>query len=87
MDLSILDFPVDFQGQKLVDTFALAIVSIATVVSLLFAFALQDIVYFLYVFTPFIGISLIVVLPNYTKYNEHPVKFLQRPVSKINISL
>lgn len=87
MDLSILEFPVDFQGQKLVDNFALAIIFIGTVVSLLFAFILQDIVYFLYAFTPFIGISLIVTLPNYTKYNEHPVTFLKRPVSKINISL
>lgn len=84
----LIEFPIDFKGQELTEKFLFGIISAGTAISLLFAFVLQNIIFFLYAFTPFILIASLVCLPAYSKYNEHPVKFLQRPApNQIDIAL
>ena len=41
-------FPIDFKGQEITELFLYIIISIGTIISLLFAFALQNITLFLY---------------------------------------
>jgi hypothetical protein len=79
---SLVEFPIDYTGQALVERFSFGIVVAGTLLSLLFAFALQDIVFFLYAFTPFIIIASLVCLPAYSKYNQNPTIFLKRPAPK-----
>lgn len=92
MDISQLEqyieFPIDFKGQELAEKFLIGIISLGTFISLLFAFALQNIALFLYPFGVFALLAALVTLPAYSKYNTNPVTFLKRPApQKIRIEL
>lgn len=83
-----IEFPIDFQGQALAEKFLVGIVSVGTFISLLFAFALQNITLFLYPFAVFALIAAVVTFPSYPQYKTSPVTFLKRPAPKqINIEL
>lgn len=82
----LIEFPIDFKGQEITELFLYIIISIGTFISLLFAFALQDITLFIYPFSGFCLLSAIICLPSYSEYKKNPVKFLKRPEPK-NISI
>lgn len=78
-----IEFPIDYEGQALVEKFMIGIISLGTVISALFGFALQDIVLCLYPFAAFVILGALVCLPAYSKFNEQkPVQFLKRPTPK-----
>ena len=79
---SLVEFPIDFHGQQLTEKFLLVLTTIATITATLFSFALQDILYFPYVFVPFALLAAIIILPAYSAYTKHELKFLQRPPPK-----
>ncbi|KAG0683000.1 hypothetical protein C6P40_005250, partial [Pichia californica] len=77
-----IEFPIDFKGQEITELALIIIITAGSFISLLFAFALQNITIFLYPFTAFSIIAALVCLPSYSKYKENPIVFLKRPAAK-----
>ncbi|KLU87909.1 microsomal signal peptidase 12kDa subunit [Magnaporthiopsis poae ATCC 64411] len=67
---------IDFEGQKLADTLATAMLSVAGALSLLIGYFLQDIKLAVYIGLGGTALTFAVVVPPWPFFNRHPVKWL-----------
>ncbi|KAL2107561.1 hypothetical protein VUR80DRAFT_5040 [Thermomyces stellatus] len=67
---------IDFEGQRLADRLALALLSISGTVSFVIGVLLQDIKLSVYVGLLGTALTFVVIVPPWPFFNKHPVKWL-----------
>lgn len=80
--LDSLEFPIDFEGQKAASKIIYLLAGAAAIVSLVVSIVFRDLSLSVFIFFGFFVIAMIATLPSYSSFNENPVKFSKRPVSK-----
>lgn len=74
---ALVEFPIDFEGQKKVDSLIFYTVHAAIPVSVAVGFLTQDLVKLLLAFAACILVTFALVLPAWPSYNQNPVLWLQ----------
>lgn len=77
MDLSLLEFSIDFEGQKLVDSIISILSYISIPISFLIGFSTGSVVNLVISFASFIILSWLIVLPAWPTYNQNPSNWQQ----------
>lgn len=74
---SLIEFPIDFEGQKKVDKIVKYSVYLAIPVSVVAGFITDNIVSALIAFAACILLTLVVVLPAWPSFNQNPSTWLK----------
>ncbi|KAI1078485.1 SPC12-domain-containing protein [Whalleya microplaca] len=72
----VVDGQIDFEGQKLAEVLATAVLSIVGAVSFLVGFFLQDIALALKIGLGGTALTFLLVVPPWPFFNRHPLKWL-----------
>ncbi|KAI0013956.1 SPC12-domain-containing protein [Xylariaceae sp. FL0662B] len=72
----VVDGQIDFEGQKLAELLATAVLTIVGVVSFLVGFFLQDIALALKIGLGGTALTFLLVVPPWPFFNKHPLKWL-----------
>ncbi|KAI0911951.1 microsomal signal peptidase 12 kDa subunit-domain-containing protein [Ustulina deusta] len=72
----VVDGQIDFQGQKLAEILATVLLSIVGAFSFLIGFFLQDIALALKIGLGGTALTFLVIVPPWSFFNKHPVKWL-----------
>ncbi|KAI8635007.1 SPC12-domain-containing protein [Xylariaceae sp. FL1651] len=72
----VVDGQIDFEGQKLAETLATALLSIVGAISFLVGFSLQDIALALKIGLGGTALTFLAIVPPWPFFNQHPVKWL-----------
>ncbi|KAH8768059.1 microsomal signal peptidase 12 kDa subunit-domain-containing protein [Hyaloscypha finlandica] len=67
---------IDFEGQKLAELLATAVLATVGAISFIVGFFLQDIKLSLYIGLGGTALSLLLIVPPWPFFNRHPVKWL-----------
>lgn len=73
----LLEFPIDFEGQKKVDRIVFFFVPAAAILSVLAGFITQNLLLLLVTFGLTVFVTLVLVLPPWAQYRQNPVQWLQ----------
>lgn len=73
----LLEFPIDFEGQKKADRIISFFVPTAAILSVLAGFVTQSLLLLLVTFGLTVFVTLVLVLPPWAQYRQNPVKWLQ----------
>lgn len=74
---ALVEFPIDFEGQKKVDRIVFFAIYAAIPISVLAGAVTQNIVNLLVAFAACVIVTLVVVLPAWPQYKKNPVEWLQ----------
>lgn len=74
---SLIEFPIDFEGQKKVDRIVKYAVYLAIPISVVAGFVTDNIVSAFIAFAAVIFVTLLIVLPPWPSYNQNPSTWLQ----------
>ncbi|RWA12009.1 hypothetical protein EKO27_g3090 [Xylaria grammica] len=72
----VVDGQIDFQGQKLAEILATALLSVVGAISFFVGFFLQDIALALKVGLGGTALTFLAIIPPWPFFNQHPVKWL-----------
>ncbi|KAH8821580.1 microsomal signal peptidase 12 kDa subunit-domain-containing protein [Xylogone sp. PMI_703] len=72
----IAEGQIDFEGQKLAELLATALLTIVGAVSFIVGFLLQDIKLALYIGLGGTALTLLIIVPPWPFFNRHPVRWL-----------
>lgn len=73
----LLEFPIDFEGQKKVDRIISLFVPVSAVVSVTVGFITQSLFSLLVTFALAVLVTSVLVLPAWPQYKKNPVQWLQ----------
>lgn len=73
----LLEFPIDFEGQKKVDRIITLFVPVSAIVSVIAGFLTQSLFLLVVTFALTVLVTLVLVLPPWPQYKQNPVKWLQ----------
>lgn len=74
---SLIEFPIDFEGQKKVDKFVKIGVYSAVPISVFAGFVTDNIANVIIAFVACILLTFVAVLPSWSAYKQNPVTWLQ----------
>ncbi|GAW24840.1 hypothetical protein ANO14919_144340 [Xylariales sp. No.14919] len=72
----VVDGQIDFQGQKLAEILATALLSVVGAISFFVGFFLQDIALALKIGLGGTALTFLAIIPPWPFFNQHPVKWL-----------
>lgn len=74
---SLLEFPIDFEGQKVANYLTIRCLSVGVVVSLLTGVLSNSIHNLVYTFAASLVVAAVIVVPSWPSYKKHPQSFLK----------
>lgn len=74
---SLIEFPIDFEGQKKVDRIVKLGVFLAVPISVLAGLVTDNITNVIIAFVACLVLTLVAVLPSWPAYNKNPLQWLQ----------
>ncbi|KTW32543.1 uncharacterized protein T551_00028 [Pneumocystis jirovecii RU7] len=68
---------IDYEGQTTSEILANVIVVVFSIIAYIVGFLLQNLIITLYIFVIGILVSLLIIIPPWSIYNTHPIKWYQ----------
>lgn len=74
---SLLEFPIDFEGQKVANHLTIRCLSVGVVASILAGVLFNSIYTLVYTFAASLVVAVVIVVPAWPAYKKHPQSFLK----------